>query len=287
MNRVIDFHTHTFPDRIAPAAVRSLASKSHTLPFADATEGGLRDSMARAGIGLSVILPVATNPGQVVRINDSSLRINEHTGETGLLSLGCMHPDFEGWHDELARIAAAGIRGVKLHPVYQGVDIDDPRFLRILTRCGELGLFVVLHAGLDVGFPGAEQVIPEKVLSAVGQAGPVNLVLAHMGGWRCWDRVEALLTDTGAYIDTAFSLGPLTPAGDGYPWTEETLQMLTETDFLRLVRAFGAGRVLFGTDSPWADQGRALADIMALPLTEGERRAILWDNAARLLDISD
>ena len=49
MSRVIDFHTHTFPDRIAPAAVRSLREKSHTAAFSDATETGLRKSMAAAG----------------------------------------------------------------------------------------------------------------------------------------------------------------------------------------------------------------------------------------------
>ncbi len=285
MSGVIDFHTHTFPDRIAPAAVRSLASKSHTRPFTDATEAGLRESMARAGIALSVILPVATSPAQVVHINDASLRINGATAETGLLSLGCMHPDCEDWHGELGRIAAAGIRGIKLHPVYQGADIDDPRFVRILARCGELGLFAVLHAGLDVGFPGAEQAVPRKIRRAFSLAGPVTLVLAHMGGWRCWDEACDLLADTGAYIDTAFSLGRMTPGGDGHPWTEEGLRLLDEDGFLRVVRAFGPERVFFGTDSPWADQAAALREFEALPLPEAARRAILRDNAARLLDI--
>ena len=283
MSRVIDFHTHTFPDRIAPAAVRSLQAASHTAAFSDATESGLRVSMARAGIDLSVLLPVATNPGQVVKINDSSIQINEHTPETGLLSLGCMHPDFEDWHDELERIAAAEIRGIKLHPVYQGVDIDDPRFVRILSHCGELGLFVVLHAGLDVGFPGAEQVVPPKILHAIKLAGPITLVLAHMGGWRCWDEAEELLSGTGVYIDTAFSLGSMTPAGDGYPWTESSLKLMDETAFLRLVRSFGADHVLFGTDSPWADQAEELKAIRSLPLSDLEKEWILHNNAERLL----
>ncbi len=283
MNRVIDFHTHTFPDRIAPAAVRSLASKSHTLPFTDATERGLRESMARAGVDLSVILPVATKPEQVAHINDSALRINARTGETGLLSLGCMHPDCPDWHAELGRIAAAGIRGVKLHPVYQGADIDDPRFLRILARCGELGLFAVLHAGLDIGFPGAEQALPRKILRALREAGPVRLVLAHMGGWRCWDEAEALFADTGVMIDTAFSLGRLTPLGDGFPRTDAELTLLSPECFTALVRRFGCDRVLFGTDSPWADPASALADLRALPLTPRELSAILHENAEKLL----
>ena len=283
MSRIIDFHTHTFPEKIAPAAVEKLRGNSHTMAFTDATEAGLRASMERAGIDLSVILPVATSPAQVRKINDSSVRINERTGETGLLSLGCMHPDYEDWLEELRRIAAAGIPGIKIHPVYQGVDIDDPRFVRILSGCGELGLFVSMHAGLDVGIPGGEQAVPRKTLRAIRQAGPVTLVLAHMGGWKCWDDVEELLADSGAFLDTSFSLGSMTPSGDGYPWTEDTLRRLDAASFVRLVRRFGADRVLFGTDSPWADQRASVAEILALPLTDEEKQAILSRNAGKLL----
>ena len=72
-----------------------------------------------------MIQPVATNPGQVVKINDASLRINEHMGETGLHSFGCIHPDYESWSEELRRLKDAGICGIKLHPVYQGCYVDD------------------------------------------------------------------------------------------------------------------------------------------------------------------
>ena len=281
---IIDFHTHTFPDRIAAGAVSVLREKSHSAAFSDGTESGLAESAKKAGITRCVVLPVATSPRQVAHINDSSIRIAETAAETGLTSLGCMHPDDENWSAELERIARAGLRGIKLHPVYQGVDMDDTRMVRILSRCGELGLFVLIHAGLDIGFPGAEQAAPEKIRRALDQAGPVRLVAAHMGGWRCWDEAADLLGPLpNVMIDTAFSLGRITPLGDGYPWTPEGLQMLTPADLVRLVRAWGADRVLFGTDSPWADQGAALREFTSLPLTEQEKRAILWENGAELL----
>ena len=50
MSRVIDFHTHTFPDKIAPRAIASLSSKSHTRAFTDGTLKALKDSMKAAGI---------------------------------------------------------------------------------------------------------------------------------------------------------------------------------------------------------------------------------------------
>ena len=158
---IFDIHTHTFPDEIAGATIEKLQSMCHTAAFSDGTETGLRASMAVAGIDGCLVLPVATNARQVVHVNDASARLNDTGPDTGLWSFGCMHPDFDGWKGELARIADLGMKGVKLHPIYQGIDFDDIRYLRILDRCGELGLAVLTHAGRDIGFPLRDHCTPE------------------------------------------------------------------------------------------------------------------------------
>ena len=282
---VIDVHTHTFPDAIAGRTLEKLRLAAHTCTFSDGTVDGLAASMKAAGVNCSVILPVATNTRQVPHVNDASARINDQAGETGIYSFGCMHPDFDDWRGELGRIAALGMKGVKLHPVYQEVDLDDIRYLRILDRCGELGLTVLVHAGLDVGFPGRVNCSPQMVLRAVDQVGPVQLILAHMGGWRNWDEVEQLLPQTSVYLDTSFSLGRMTPLNDGY-YAPADLDLMGPEQFMGLVRAFGPQRILFGTDSPWDGQAEALAHIRALPLTDEELSAILGGNAQRLLQIA-
>ena len=282
---IIDIHTHTFPDKIAAATLDKLKHLSHTIPFTDGTAAGLAASMARAGVDRSVVMPVATSPRQVPHVNDASARMNELGAQTGVLSFGCMHPDFDGWKEELARVRDLGLKGIKLHPQYQDTDFDDPRYLRILDRCGELGLVVLTHAGLDIGMPGKDNCAPEMVARALEQVGPVKLVLAHMGGWRQWDRVEALLPGTGVYLDTSFSLGEITPLDDGH-YRPGDLPLLDEAAFLRMVRRFGSDRILFGTDSPWDDQETALARLRALPLEPAELEAILGGNAKRLLGIA-
>ena len=281
---IIDIHTHTFPDKIAAATLDKLKHLSHTIPFTDGTAAGLAASMARAGVDRSVVMPVATSPRQVPHVNDASARMNELGAQTGVLSFGCMHPDFDGWKEELARVRDLGLKGIKLHPQYQDTDFDDPRYLRILDRCGELGLVVLTHAGLDIGMPGKDNCSPEMVLRALRQTGPVKLVLAHMGGWRQWDRVEALLPGTGVYLDTSFSLGEITPLDDGH-YRPGDLPLLDEAAFLRMVRRFGPDRILFGTDSPWDDQGAALVRLRALPLEKSELDAILGGNARKLLEL--
>lgn len=277
----IDFHTHAFPQQIARRTVDKLQSASHTLAFSDGSADGLRRSMAGSGIDLSVVLPVATNPEKLTTINDLSIH---HGPADGLCYFGSVHPLAPNWDEELRRIAAGGVRGIKIHPVYQGVDIDDIRYVRLLGRAAELGLIVVMHAGDDIGFPGVVRCSPEMTARALKQVPGITIVLAHMGGWKNWDRVTDHLADTGCYLDTAFSLGAMTPCPAGY-YTNEELALLDKEHFCKIVRDFGGERVLFGTDSPWSDQKQSKEDILALPLTDAEKSAILGENAKRLLGV--
>lgn len=280
---IVDIHAHTFPDRIAPMAIDKLQKASHTIAFSSGTRGGLLESMARAGIDCSVVLPVVTNPVKTASMNDLSIRMN---GEDGLMYFGGVHPDTPNAQAELTRIAQAGLKGIKIHPVYQDADIDDIRYLRILDKAAELGLAVLMHAGQDIGFPGVVRCSPEMIASALSQVGPVRLICAHMGGWRDWEKVTDCLAGTSAMIDTAFSLGELSPLEEGY-YLDEQKRMLNEAAFVGLIRAFGAERVLFGTDSPWADQAQSLALVRSLGLDPQEEQAILGGNACRILGITE
>ncbi len=283
--RVIDIHAHIFPEKIASRAITSLQAKSHTQAFTDGTLNSLSRSMSQAGITYSVILPVATNPKQVIHVNDSSIAINERFPQTGIMSFGAMHPDFDGYASELERLSHSGIKGIKMHPVYQGVNADDERYINILRKAGELGLIVLMHSGYDIGFPGNDYALPEKMANALREAGEVRVILAHMGGWKSWRDAEEIFSHSNVYIDTAFSLGEFTPLNDGYYASREECRMLSCEDFVRIVHSFGADRVLFGTDSPWASQSETLRAIDSLPFTEAEKRRIFCSNSCELLGI--
>lgn len=283
---VIDFHAHTFPDKIAPAAVRKLGEMSHTRSFADGTVAGLSASMEANGIDWSLVLPVATHERQVVHVNDASARINEEWWDKGILSFGAMHPDFADWKNELSRVAQLGMKGVKIHPIYQNVDLDDIRYLRMLDRCGELGLMVLTHAGRDIGYPDRDNCTPRMTLNALRQVGPVQLILAHMGGWRHWDEVEELLVDTSVCLDTSYCLGRMVTTADGY-YTEDVMNLMRHEQFIRMVRSFGKERILYGSDSPWFSQNKGRDRILEVPLTPEEHAAILGGNAQRLLNLPE
>ena len=278
---VIDFHTHTFPQSVAERAIAAIQEKGRSVAFTDGTRQGLLASMAGSGVQLSVVLPVATNPAKLASMNAVSI---ENNGDNGMLYFGAMHPLAENWKEQLQTLADAGIRGIKIHPLYQGVDITDKRYLRILQACGELDLIVVMHAGDDIAYPGQVRCSPKMTAQALRQVGPVKMVLAHMGGWKNWEEVTEYIGPTGAYVDTALSLGKITPLPDA-TWQEEQLQLLDADRFCDMVRQLGSRRVLFGTDSPWGDPKQDLERIYALPLEPWEKEQMLCQNARRLLNI--
>lgn len=279
---IIDFHAHIFPDAIAHSTVQKLGGISHTHAFTDGTAQGLQASMARAGIDVSILLPVATRPGQCTSINNFAARVNNQGGS--LLSLGGIHPDDPNWESELERMVELGLKGFKIHPCYQGVDLDDSRYLRLLGKAQALDLIVVTHSGLDIGFPGVNRCSPRMLRKVLDQVGPIKLVAAHMGGWKLWDEVMEYLPDTGIYLDTAFAFLSIPHLGDGH-YTPEELPLLCEDAFLAMVDRFGADHILFGSDSPWRSQEEDMHWLQQCALSPEAKNAILGENGAKLLNL--
>lgn len=265
---IIDFHTHIFPDKIAPATIAHLSKVGGTPAQTDGTAAGLRASMEQAGIDLSVVLPVVTKPSQFDSVNRFAAAINAENDR--LLSFGGIHPDNDDVEGKLAAIVSLGLRGIKLHPDYQGIFIDDERNVRILREAVKRNLLAVIHAGIDIGLPAPVHCPPARIARVLTQIGQdpacPRIVLAHTGGWRQWDEVERYLVGKPVYFDISFSLG-----------------QIPDEQLLRIIRQHGAHRILFATDSPWDAQKHAVDYLLSLPLNETEREQILWQNAKTLL----
>ena len=279
---IIDMHTHIFPDKISADVIEKLSRVAKIPAHTNGTLDGLKNSMDAAEINLSVILPVATNTHQVEKINSSAAELNEKFSDAGIFSFGCIHPDFTNVRAELSRVKNRGLKGIKIHPVYQDINLDDAKFLRIFDRAAELDLIVVTHAGLDIGFPGVVRCSPQMIRHVVDEIGNFKFVAAHMGGWKNWREVLELLADTKIFIDTAFSTGEIVPRKDTV-WNSDDLKLLDAENFITFVKIFGADRILFGTDSPWSAAKTSIDFINNLPLNDDDKKKILGLNAKKLL----
>lgn len=276
---IIDFHTHTYPEKIADKVLKDLMSKSGTQTFSDGTLAGLKASMEKAGVDISVILPVVTAPKQTEKINMVAAETNEGFEGTGLWSFGGIHPDNENYKEILLDIKNKGLKGIKLHPDYQGVFFNDIRYKRIVSYASELDLIVVVHAGVDIGLYDVVHCTPDMVVEMLDEVAPKKLVLAHLGGWNMWDQVYEKICGRNVYLDTAFSYGDIAFLnGAEHKW-----KLAEEDQVLQIVHKHGADKILFATDSPWSDQRQSLEDIRSLHLSELEKTMILGSNAEKLL----
>lgn len=265
MRKIIDIHTHVFPDQLAARAVRQLAGRSGEKACLDGTAGGLEESMRRYGIALSVTQPVSTKASQVPSVNSFALELNKRSA---LHNFGTLYPDYEGNAGEIERLKTAGIKGVKFHPDYQQFFVDEERLFPLYRQMADAGLIAFFHAGVDIGLPPPVHCTPDRLAKVLDGVPDLTVVAAHFGGFKMWDEVEQFLVGRNLWFDTAF-----------------TLAYLPAERFVKIVRKHGVGKILFGTDSPWADQGVEVELHAKCGLTESELGAVFHDNAAKLLGI--
>jgi predicted TIM-barrel fold metal-dependent hydrolase len=258
---IIDVHTHIWADSVAPAAISAVGSQGHIGAHYDGTVAGLVESMDRAGIDVSVTLPVATKPSQVKKINDWAAGL---VGHERLIPFGAMHPDFPDPAKEIARMRKHGLTGFKMHPEYQQFEPQEPRMEKIYEAAIANGMKVYFHSGGDVAFTSVRGT--PRAFAEVLEVWPeLDAVLAHLGGFRQWQAVSGRLAGSDAWFDTAYTLGHL-----------------PDDAFVELVRALGCDRVMFGSDGPWTDSAAEIARLRSLPFKKAELVAILGGNAERV-----
>lgn len=262
---IIDFHTHIFPDKIATQTVAFLAEKGNVKPYGKATLDEIKKDMKERGIDKSIILPVATVPKQTSSINRTAAEIN---GKDNIIYAGAVHPDNENIEEILDGICAAGLFGIKIHPDYQGIYFDDDRYINIMKAAAERGLYIITHAGVDIGYPDDVHCTPDMVLYVLEKLKGIidnKLILAHMGGCDLADEVIEKLVGKPVYFDTSFVL-------DRYPAKCE-----------EIIKKHGADKILFATDYPWSDGRKFIQIIENFDISKEEKDMIFFGNAEKIL----
>ena len=269
---IIDFHAHAFPDALAERSVAYLAAKAGIEHYSDGTVGGLAKSASSVQASCSLVLPVVTKPSQFNSVNAFAKRINDGEFDAfgvRLRSFGGIHPDSDNIDAELTAIKEMGLKGVKLHPDYQQTFIDDAKNLRIIEKAAELGLLVSVHAGLDLGFPDCTHCTPARAKRMLHLTGADNVILAHMGGFGMWEEVADLLVGEKVRFDTGV-----------------VARYMDRTLASEIIRAHGADKVLFATDTPWASYEDSVEFVSSLDLPEEDKKKIFGLNAAKLLRLN-
>ena len=280
---IIDFHTHSFPESISKRVMKTLSGSVNLNPFTDGTYLGLRRSMVLSGVDVSIVLPIATTKEQTKTINKTAIERNRDFSETGILSFGSVHPDNKDYRNILKDLKEQGIKGIKIHPVFQDVPIDDVRFMDLIYEASAQGFVVITHAGNDISYPGRDEASINRIDRMLTEVKPEKMVLAHMGGFGEWHNVADILIKHRVYVDTSFSLLKPDYSDSEHIWKEEDVRISGDYA-IDIIRAVGTNRILFGSDSPWLSQRDSIKVLSDYFRGDGLSK-VLGINAKMLLNI--
>ncbi len=263
---IIDAHTHIFPDWVAGKALSTVMSnmKGKLNACTDGTLGGLLASMDNAGVDVSVILPVATSPGQGRGILQW---IKTAPFSPRIIFFGSVHPEDPDYGNQIREMADLGLQGLKFHPAYQNFPVNSKEAYAVYEEALKHNLVLYFHAGYDPSVPGCDFTSVERYAVLAKDFHGSKIVLAHGGGYDEWDRVLDLLGDKGCYFDIAFVL-------ENMKRDEKALELYRQNE----------DYFLFGTDSPWRDQ-KKYADLIrnSETLTQEQKEKLFFGNVQKLI----
>lgn len=258
-----DVHTHAFHPKIAEKAVAQLYEYYKIPPAGDGTLEDLLKRLKEAGLDCGVVHCAATAPEQVVPANNWAIHLQTNVPE--ILAFGTVHTDFAQWEAEFDRLEAAGVKGIKLHPDFQGIWLNDAALDPIFEAAA--GRFVMMfHVG-DKRPPADNFSCPAKVAAIKRRFPKLQMIAAHLGGYSHWEYVPQELAELEIYIDTSSCLPYI---------NEEQLQAI--------IKAIPRRRWLFGSDYPLATPGQSLEHLQSrLHLTSAQAEEFLT-NACQLFE---
>ena len=199
----------------------------------------------------------------MTKVNDFAEAING--GD--IVSFGSIHPDSQNVFEELERIKAMGLKGVKLHPDYQGFFVDDEKVFPIYEECEALNLPITFHAGCDLGFGPPVHATPDRLRNVLDMFPKLKVIAAHFGGYKCWDMADYFLIGKNIYFDTSFTANEIDP-----------IRMRD------MIKKHGVDKILFASDCPWKKMSDSIVQIEKTGLPTADTDKIFYQNALELLN---
>lgn len=262
--KLIDFHAHIYPEKIAAKAVQSVGDFYNLAMDGDGTAENLLHQGKEFSVKGYVVHSVAVDENHVETVNNYIASECERHKE--FYGFGTMHVAYPNKLEELNRIKSLGLKGLKIHPDTQHYNMDDPGMDEVYDYLSGEGLPLLVHCG-DYRYDFSH---PRRLAHILNRFPRLIVVAAHFGGWSLWDLALEFLKDKNCYLDTSSSIPML-----GTVRAEE------------LIRIYGAERLVFGTDFPMWGLKEELAYFDKMSLTEEEQELIFYQNAAKILKIQE
>ena len=258
----IDFHTHIYPDAIAPKAADSIrVFYGFGNKAMDGTAKTLLERGTSVGTHRFVILPVAMRPDRTRHINEFIL--SQVAEEPRFIGFGTVHAAMENITDEVDFILEKGLKGLKMHPDSQVFAIDDPRLFPVYDMIGDK-LPIIFH----MGDPRFNYSHPKRLRKVMELFPKLQVIAAHFGGYSMHEVAAEELKGKDCFFDVSSSLMFMEEGvAEGY------------------INRYGAERFVYGSDFPMWDPVVEMERFMRLKLTDSQKEQIAHITAEHILKI--
>ena len=258
----IDFHSHVYPDAIAPKAANSIREFYH---LGDGSMDGkvstLLEYGTKAGVDEFVILPVSMRPERTRHIND--FIIEQVAKESRFYGYGTVHAAMDNITDEVQYILDNRLRGLKMHPDSQAFAIDDARLFPVFEMVQDR-IPIIFHMG-DCRFDYSHPARLRRVLDLFPR---LQVIAAHFGGYSMYDVAAQELKGKECFFDVSSSL-----------------MFMEEGVAESYINNYGADRFVYGSDFPMWNPVKEMERFLRLKLTDDQFEQIAHITAERILNI--
>lgn len=261
--KIIDIHTHIYPDKIAVKATDSVRD-FYGIPGSGNMDGMVSTLLKRgaeAGISQFVVLPVSNSADRVRQIN--TFLLEQANSHDCFIGFGTVHAAMEGLAQEVDWILENGLKGIKMHPDSQRFDIDDPRLFPMYEQIQEK-IPLMLH----MGDPRYDFSHPARLKRILGLFPRLQVIAAHFGGYSMPETAKELLWDTDCVFDISSAMMFMEPG-----------------EAERYINSYGAERMAYGTDYPLWDPVEEVERFQKLKLTDAQFEQIAHKTAERILGL--
>lgn len=260
----IDIHTHVFPSAVAEKVCAQLTAHYGITCSGSGVIDDLLQRAQMAGLDNVVVHSAATTPEQVVPANTFALHLERMYPE--VIAFGTVHPEYADWEAQLRRLKKHNIRGLKLHPEFQGFWLNDPKLHPIIEAAQQDFIFMV-HIGDNVP-PQQNPSCPYKLAALLDQFPKARFIAAHMGGYLHWEHSLQALAGRDVFMDTS-----------------STLDCIDDTTLKALFAKHDRERILYGSDYPLYDPQEEMVKLQQrIPLSDTQLTGVMH-NAAKLLNV--
>ena len=259
--RIVDIHTHAFPDKLAEKAIQSLQDMYKLKLLGNGTLNSLLEYMDRANVSISFLQMVATKPEQVSPANDWLIQVKSQSNRFN--GFGALHPNYQDYKKEIKKLADNDIRGIKFQTEFQFFYPDDEAMFKIYKEIGD-NFFVMFHSGYEITSPDNPKTTPERLARLHEKFPKLKIIAAHLGGYLMQDEVDKYIIGSDIYIDTSLAFS-----------------YLSDDEIAHKIMRHNHKKVFFGTDFPMKDPKVEVENLLRLSLSDETKKDILSNNAVR------